>query len=134
MQPSDFEFVTQFEDRTLDPEHFNHIGHLRLCWLYLQQYDLETAVEKTCQGIQSYAQSLGANDKFHRTITEFLVRLIDSRINSHPTDSFDAFLLNNKDLVKDAQSVLGQFYSTSLLSSADARLNYIQPDLIALTG
>ncbi len=134
MQLSDFEFVKQFEDQTLDPEHFNHVGHLRLCWLYLQQHDLETAIKKTCTGIQCYAESLGADDKFHRTITEFLVRFINSRINRQPVDSFDAFLLSNQDLVNDAQSVLGQFYSTPLLSSADARLNYMQPDLIALIG
>ncbi len=129
MQLTDYEFVEQFEDQTLDPVHFNHVGHLRLCWLYLQQYDLETTVQMTCTGIKSYAASLGANDKFHRTITEFLARLIHQRIAHQATHSFDDFLNNNQDLVTDAQSVLGQFYSTSLLSSEEARLNYLPPDL-----
>ena len=132
MQLSDDEFVQQFEARSLDPIHFNHVGHLRLCWLYLQQYDLETAIEKICTGIQSYAMSLGANDKFHRTITEFLVRLIHSRVISQNNASFTAFLANNDDLVNRAQDVLHQFYSASLLRSATARLNYRQPDLIKL--
>ena len=134
MQLSDLEFINQFEDQTLDTVHFNHIGHLRLCWLNLQQYDLKTAIEKTCNGIRAYAESLGANDKFHRTITEFLVRLINSRVNSHSTNSFDEFLDTNKDLVTDAQSVLRQFYSSSLLSSAVARVNYQQPDLLKLAS
>ena len=134
MQLENSEFIEQFENQTLDPAHFNHVGHLRLCWLYLQKYELETAVEKTCTGIQRYAQSLGANDKFHRTTTEFLVRLVGLRVNRQPCDSFDAFLESNQDLVNDAQAVLSQFYSTSLLSSKDARLNYLQPDLVKLAS
>lgn len=134
MQLSDLEFVNQFEDQTLDPVHFNHTGHLRLCWLNLQRYELETAIEKTCQGIQYYAGSQGAHDKFHRTITEFLVRLINSRVNNQSTNSFAEFLDTNKDLVNDAQNVLNQFYSTSLLGSTDARVNYQQPDLLQLAS
>ena len=134
MQLSDLEFINQFEDQSLDPVHFNHIGHLRLCWLYLQENTLETAIEKTCKGIQHYAGSQGAHDKFHRTITEFLVRLIHSRVTGQAAGSFDDFLDTNKDLVNDAQSVLGQFYSSSLLSSADARVNYFRPDLLKLAS
>jgi len=134
MQLSDNEFIKQFENQTLDPTHFNHIGHLRLCWLYLQKYDFENAIEYTCLGIHAYAQSLGANDKFHRTITEFLVRYIHSKINLQPQYSFSKFLKTNKNLVNDAQSVLGQYYSTSLLTSENTRLNYIPPDLFALSN
>ena len=130
MPLSDREFATQFENLKLDPVHFNHVGHLRICWLYLHQYELQTAINHTCNGIQSYATSLGATGKFHRTITEFLVRLINSRINGSANDCFDVFLEQNRDLVDDAQQILTMHYSKSILAGDAARVNYIQPDLI----
>ena len=133
MQLSDSTFITQFENLSLNPENFNHIGHLRLCWLYLNQYELESAIEKTCTGIQLYATSLGAKEKFHRTITEFLVRMINDRNQMDPCSSFDVFLDKNEDLVTDALSLLEQYYSNDLLDSPAARISYLKPDLIQLS-
>lgn len=40
---SNREFLAQFKDKTLNPVHFKHVGHLRLAWIYLNHYDLETS-------------------------------------------------------------------------------------------
>lgn len=68
-------FLKQFESLTLEPCHFNHIGHLRLAWLYLQSNDVSQAAKLTSNGIKAYAESLGANNKFHLTITNALYQL-----------------------------------------------------------
>jgi hypothetical protein len=47
-QLNDTEFLFQFENQTLDMRHFNHMGHLRLAWLYLSRYDVDTAVKLVC--------------------------------------------------------------------------------------
>ncbi len=122
-------FLSQFEDLSLDKAYFNHRGHLRLAWLYLQQNELELAIHKVCTGIQAYAESLGAKDKFNLTITDATVRIMARRIESMPDKSWRLFLACNTDLVNDALSVLTQYFSKHRLLSEEARVKLIKPDL-----
>ncbi len=126
---TDQEFLLQFEQLTLDPSHFNHIGHIRLAWLYLTQDTLETAREKIIGGIQAYASSLGATDKFHATITHALVQIIAVRMSVVSDLSWETFLAQNSDLVDDAWQVLSTYYSTEMLQSEEARLQSLSPDI-----
>ena len=125
----DKQFQKQFEDHSLNPKHFNHIGHLRIAWIYLRQSDLELASKRTCSGIQSYATSLGASDKFHATITESILKIMAKRISKSRFTDFPSFLAQNPDLVKDALSVLYQFYSEKRLFSAQAKKEFVRPDI-----
>lgn len=126
---SDQEFIQQFEALTLDPVHLNHQGHLRLAWLYLQKDHLGRAIELTCSGIKAYAESLGATDKFHYTITDALVRVIWQRMKDVQSTDWRAFLESNQDLQKDALQVLYQYYSEHVLFSEDAKTSWVPPDL-----
>lgn len=130
MTLSDTAFLEQFEQQTLPPEHFNHQGHLRLAWLYLNLFDLATAVDKVCLGIKTYAESLGATDKFHWTITDALVRIMAKRMGAE--DAWPVFLQNNQDLLNDALTILHQYYSEELLNSTEARMAVQQPDIKAI--
>ncbi len=127
-QLNDTDFLAQFENQTLNPKHFNHVGHLRLAWLYLNQYDVETAVQRSCSGIQTYATSLGATTKFHFTITDALVRIMAQRIAQMPVKQWTIFLNENSDLVDNAISVLTQHFSKDVLFSEQARQTVVQPD------
>lgn len=126
---SDVSFVEQFENQTLDPKHFNHVGHLRLAWLYLLDDEVDLVIEKLSVGIKAYAESLGAKQKFHLTITDAIVRLMAERIKRLERPSWSLFLQQNNDLVEHASAVIHQYYSESLLSSEAARLNVLQPDI-----
>ena len=126
---SDADFLSQFESQTLDKMYFNHLGHLRLAWLYLQAHDTDTAVQQVCLGIQAYATSLGATDKFHVTLTNAIVRIMAQRINGLTNQTWSAFLTENTDLVEDAQAVLTQYFSSGRLFSEEARLNLLLPDI-----
>lgn len=126
---SDQEFIQQFEALTLDPVHLNHQGHLRLAWLYLQKDHLGRAIELTCSGIKAYAESLGATDKFHYTITDGLVRVIWQRMQDVQSTDWRAFLESNQDLQKDALQVLYQYYSEHVLFSEAAKTSWVLPDL-----
>lgn len=127
MTLSDKQFIEQFEQLTLAPEHFDHLGHIRLAWLYLQQFELEQAVLKVCHGIKAYAKSLGATQKFHWTITDGLVRIMACRMDTG--ESWPQFLQNNPDLRENAFEVLLQYYSKETLDSDEARQSVMQPDL-----
>ena len=123
------EFLTQFENQTLNPVHFNHVGHLRLAWIYLNHHDLETSVQGVCTGIKAFAESLGANTKFHITITDSLVRIVAKRLDAMVQKDWQLFLEQNRDLVDDAISVLLRYFSKDLLFSESARTSLIKPDI-----
>ncbi len=134
MTLTDSQFIEQFENTSLNPAYFNHRGHLRLVWLYLNQYDLTQAIEKTADGINAYANSLGASDKYHHTVTEAVVKIANERIiEQQPTD-FDCFLTENHDIVTDLIGVLNSYYSPERLQSKEARTTFVEPDIRPLAG
>ena len=126
---SDESFLTQFENQTLNPIHFKHIDHLRLTWLYLRGHDVEKAAELVGSGVKAYATSLGADTKFHVTITDALVRIMAQRVAQLEKREWQLFLEQNSDLVDDALSVLAQHFTEDLLFSEAARTSLVQPDL-----
>ncbi len=126
---SDRDFLCQFEDLSLDPIHFDHIGHLRLGWLYLLDHDVDTSVELVCKGLKTYAESLGAMTKFHVTMTNAFVRIMGQRVKELKIQSFESFLSENNDLIVDWKGVLGQYYSDEVLYSETARISLIEPDV-----
>ena len=126
---SDMDFLRAFENRSLDPAYFDHVGHMRLACLYLESRPLEDAITATCEGIRAYAESLGAAMKFHRTITEALVRIIDERrCGDAGGDGWRDFVEANRDLLEDCVSVLEGYYSQERLFSEKARKDYLPPD------
>lgn len=129
---NDQTFISQFEACTLDPKHFDHLGHIRLGWLYATQNALPDAISKTCDGIQRFAGSLGAHDKFHYTLTEAFVRLIALRQAESPAISFDQFLNQNTDLVDNALNLIHQHYSEALLATNDAKRHSVVADLLPI--
>jgi hypothetical protein len=126
---SDEEFITQFENQTLAPEHFDHCGHLRLAWLYLSRYDRQHAFLKISQGIQSYAASLGDTEKFAVTITDAMSKLVASRQLVTGNVDWLSFLRDNPDLVENSMGLLLQHYRSSTLFSDKARKSLVEPDL-----
>ena len=132
MNNSDRHFIDQFENQTLPPEKFNHLGHLRLAWLYLATLPLEDAIATMTHGLRVYAASLGASEKFHHTLTEALLRIMAARITNGKYTSFDAFLEDNQDIVNDASAVVAEHYSKDCIMSSAAKESFIQPDKLAI--
>ena len=129
---SDDEFLKQFEDNSLPPEYFSHLGHLRLAWLYVTKHDLDSAISKTCDGIKSYAESLGAHDKFHYTMTHAFVKIIHQRMLDQGDHGWREFLNRNQDLVNTAAEVLLQYFREETLFSKNARKQLVSADLMPL--
>mgnify|MGYP005989643207 CR=1 FL=1 len=127
---SDKEFLMLFENKTLHHKHFNHIGHIRIAWLYLSNNTIEQAIALTCVGINEYAESLGAKDKFHKTITTALVHIIYKRISSRAVSGlcWHDFINRNSDLIDNALSILYQHFSKELLFSDLAKHEVVSPD------
>ncbi len=129
---NDSEFLYHFEKHTLDQKYFDHQGHLRLAWLYLSEHDLDTSIQLVCNGIKSYAESLGATTKFHLTITDATVRIIQQRMLAKKTHSWESFLEKNPDLVNHLLSILQRHFSPELLATETARTTLVKADLLSL--
>jgi hypothetical protein len=125
---TDDEFLCQFNACTLAPEHFNHLGHVRLGWILLRRLPLDAAVTQACTGIRRYAAHLGAADKFHWTVTEAMLRLLWAGGAADPGQDWPSFLAANAALLQNARARLALHYSPGRLAKAAARTAFIQPD------
>lgn len=129
---SDDAFLSAFNDCSAPPAAFNHTGHLRIAWIHLQRYPQQQAIRLTCDGIARFAAHLGVPGKYHRTLSEALMRIMAQRGAADSGLAWEQFLERNRDLVDDARHLLGRHYSDALLNSDAARISFVPPDLLPL--
>ena len=125
-------FVKQFEDFSLDTAHFNHNGHLRIAWSYLNQGCTLENIDKICIGILRYADHLGAHDKYHHTLSYTLALIIAQRLIDHPVNSWEAFVDKNPDITNSALEVVQGYFSFDLFEHPTAKNQLIKADLAPL--
>lgn len=129
---SDDQFLAAFLDSTMPPAGFDHHGHVRAAWLLLQRHSVDEAVELTCDGIARLAAHLGVPDKYHRTLSEALVRLMAHGGATEPTLAWNDFLAANHPLMDDAHGLLARHYSPERLAMPKARETFLPPDRLPL--
>ncbi len=129
---ADDAFLAAFLAARLGRTDFDHRGHLRAAWLLLQRHPVDDAVEAVCAGIHRLATALGATDKYHRTRTEALVRLMAHAGATERGQGFEAFLRRVPELVADARGLLARHYSPARLDAPEARERFLAPDLLPL--
>lgn len=131
----DAEHLRRFEDHSLPHEQWNHRAHLKVAYLYLQQFPFPEALERMRTGIKAYNAAHGIQDTptggYHETLTQVWLQLVSTTLRQFgPADTADAFF--------DAQSQLSSkrapllFYSRDLIMSAEAKRAFVAPDLAAL--
>lgn len=129
---SDDAFLTAFLDCSMPPAGFDHSGHVRIAWILLRRHALNEAIAVTCDGIKNLAQHLGVPGKYHRTLTEALVRLMASRQAADTRCSWQRFVDSNPDLMTDAKGLLAKHYSDARMAEPEARSRFIDPDRLPL--
>lgn len=125
---TDDQFLSALDDCSLHPADFDHLGHVRLAWICLQRYRLDQAIARACDTLRAYATHLGAPDKFHRTVSEALMRLFAAGGAADRTLSFADFLAANDELISQSRIRLSDHYSAALLDSSQARSTFVAPD------
>lgn len=135
MNPSELDdtaFLAAIARCHLPAAGFDHRQHLRLAWLHLRQAPLQQAIERCCSDLARFAAHHGVTGKFHRTLTEALLRLMVSCGAADTTLDWPAFQHRNAALLSDARGLLARHYSPTLLASSEARLGFQPPDLLPL--
>jgi len=128
---TDAEFLEGFRAATLDPSHFDHRGHVRAGWLYLTELPeqpIEQIIERLSQDIRRYATSLGAASKFHRTITEALMRLLASHLPAERALGWQELIARHPIILQNARGLLLRYYSEDRLQDPQARDVFLLPD------
>lgn len=125
---SDDEFLAAFLDCSMPPAGFDHRGHVRAAWLLLRRLPLDAAVDATCDGIARLAAHLGVPGKYHRTLSEALVRLMADGGAADPALGWEDFLRANAPLLADARGLLARYYSDERLAEPAARTAFLPPD------
>jgi hypothetical protein len=126
---TDQEYIQAFEAGTL--RQFTHRDHIRMAWVYLREEGEEAGLVKIREGIKAFARRLGADRKYHETITVFWAQVVALAITQTPEiGEFAVFMEAHPHLLD--KSILLRHYSSALLQSEVARQTWIAPDLIAL--
>ena len=129
----DATFLSLFAGQSLPPELFNHEAHLRLAFLHLQENDPEQAVEIVSRQILEYVKKLGAEDKFHATLTIAAVKVVQHFMKRAPLESFEALLRRFPRLSTHFKELITSHYSEDIFTNPTARKQYMEPDLLPFT-
>ena len=126
MQNHDDDFIQRFEAGDIQAGTFDHRAHVRLAWSYLSQYGVLEAMARFVAALRDFVRRVGAEGKYHETITVAFLLLIAERIEVG--ESWSAFEARNADLIERGAELLGQHYSADALSATDARQRFVLPD------
>lgn len=121
----DATLVARFESSDLDE--FPHRDHIRVVFARTKQTDKEEAIEFARRGLQALTQRAGVPDKYHDTMTVAWARLVGDLTQKAPEINFDQFMEAHPELARS--SLMEDYYSRDLLFSAEARKQFVEPDL-----
>ena len=127
---TNIEFETQFKDCTLNPKSFSHEAHLRLAWIHINEYGIETAIKNIEKQLKQFVVHVGARDKYHQTVTIVAIKAVWHFMKKSKSTSFKTFINTYPDLKTNFKELVNSHYSFDIFNSQKARKEFIQPDLI----
>ena len=123
-------YIRQFESDTL-PGEFHHSDHVRLAFAYLSEFPVLEALERFASALKRFAAARGKTQLYHETITHAYFFLIRERMARMPDADWNAFAMQNADLLVWKPGILGRYYHESTLQSDLARSVFLFPDKIS---
>ena len=115
--------LENFEAGKIDSQSFDHQSHVYIAWLFVQRFELSDAIKRFAAALRRLVVKLGAQDKYHATITRFFLLLIAER--SSGIESWTAFCDANPDLTTNSSAILSRYYTDDALFSNDARSRFV---------
>ena len=121
--------VQRFEDCDFAADEFHHSDHLTVALCYLLESTEVEASARMRAGLLRFLNHHGLRDAYHETITVFWIRVVRRLL-----DKAD----NTLSLAELANVILSQcnntaridaYFSSELLSSEEARMAWVEPDL-----
>lgn len=129
-QLSDEQFLLALETTTLNPKLFSHEAHLRFAYLLIDYNGINTAIDKSCEQIKEYASSLGAKDKFNKTVTVAALKAVYHFMLKSESDNFKDLMEEFPRLKTNFKDLLSQHYGIDIFNSEIAKSSFLEPDLL----
>ncbi|GAB4004037.1 hypothetical protein GCM10028808_00890 [Spirosoma migulaei] len=127
---SDELFAEQFKSCRLDPAIFSHEAHLRLAWIHIHQYGVDTAIETICEQLVAFVDALGARDKYNKTLTIAAIRAVNHFMNKSDANNFYDFIQQFPRLNYNFRELISAHYQVDIYKSELAKREYLEPDLL----
>ncbi|MEO9802830.1 MAG: hypothetical protein ABJF04_06265 [Reichenbachiella sp.] len=127
---TDNEFEIEFKNCTLSPSMFNHEAHLRLAWIHIDKYGVETAIKNLCDQLIRFVAAVGATDKYNTTLTIASVKMINHFVGQSNSSNFYDFVSEFPQLKSNFKGLISSHYGIDIFNSTKAKKEYIAPDLL----
>lgn len=125
--------LAAFLTTAISAKDFHHREHVRVVWKLIATVGQEPARERFVEALVALASAHGADQLYHETLTRAWVELIAEAVRSSPDAlTSDEFLGRHPELLD--RSILHRFYSPELLASDEARISWIAPDRLPISG
>ena len=119
-------FLEAFENGTLEPEEFDHEGHVYAAWCCLRRYGDPAGRDRFAGALKRFVKRHGAGHKYHETMTRAFLDLISNRRQGG--SDWEAFRQENDGLIERGLEQLLLHYSEDRLFSDRARRQFLPPD------
>ena len=129
--------MSRFEKQQVTGEEFNHRAHLQVAWCYIHKFPLVKVREKFHDDLILLTKTLGAEEKYHRTLTDFFLDYLYQVkwYLNYDLPAAESWALVEKKcplLVEDAKALVRLYYSEELINSAEAKTQYLEADIMPL--
>lgn len=129
--------VERFKKQQVEAGEFNHLAHLKVAWSYIHEYSPVEARERFHSDIIKLTQVLGAEEKYHRTLTDFFIDylyqikcFLSSKLVADK--SWDLVEKQCPLLINDAKKLVNFYYSEDRINSPEAKSHYLEADKMPL--
>jgi hypothetical protein len=117
-----------FRAGTLPTSAFHHADHVRMAWVYVREYGLESAARQFVDDLKLFAVAKGVPGLYHATVTQAYLSILAERIAITPTPAWSEFVAAHPDLLRWKPGVLDDYYSPERLWCEAARTGFLLPD------
>lgn len=128
---TDIEFEQKFAGCQIDPALFSHEAHLRLAWIHISRFGIDSAIENICKQLKMFVTFLGASDKYNETVTVAAVKAVYHFKLKSSTENFRDFIAENPRLKTHFKELLAQHYMTDIFTSEEAKEKFLEAELLA---
>jgi hypothetical protein len=124
----DAELVERFEALRIAPRDFRHREHVRLAFAMLAGCDLAEAGPRFKRALLRFAAAIGAEAKYHETLTWAYLGLVQERAYGAAYASSLEFIERNPDLLDHRGGALARCYDVEAITACPiARRVFVLP-------
>ncbi|MCW3075768.1 MAG: hypothetical protein JWO32_377 [Bacteroidetes bacterium] len=127
---SDEEFESKFRNCTISAEIFSHEAHLRLSWIHITKYGLVSAIQNICIQLKAFVDFAGEKDKYNKTLTVAAIKVVNHFIKKSNSLTFESFISEFPRLKFNFKDLMNQHYRLDIFNSVEAKIKFIEPDLM----